>query len=110
MKQQPLVQHSGHGITATVLGSLAICVFLLNTTLWLFFRVDNQLEYPHQVLLTALGCFNLIIIMFGLASSFKGILQAGRKKTLPLIGLGLNLFTLTCYLIVIITYLARKYF
>lgn len=105
-----MVQHSGHGITATVLGSLAVCIFLLNTSLWLFFRVDNQLEYPHQVLLTVLGCFNLTIIVFGLASSFKGILQAGRKKTLPLIGLGLNSFTLILYLIVIITYLSRKYF
>ncbi|MEK7309248.1 MAG: hypothetical protein AAB038_00330 [Planctomycetota bacterium] len=108
--KQPMVQHSGHGITSTVLGSLAICVFLLNTTLWLFFRVDNQLEYPHQVLLAVLGGFNLVIIFFGLASSFKGILQAGRKKTLPLIGLGLNLFTLIFYLIVVITYLSRKYF
>lgn len=107
---QPMVQHSGHGITSTVLGSLAICVFLLNTTLWLFFRVDSQLEYHHQVLLAVLGCFNLIIIFFGLASSFKGIIQAGRKKTLPLIGLGLNSLILVLYLIVIIIYLARKYF
>lgn len=105
-----MVQHSGHGITATVLGSLAICIFLLNTSLWLFFRVDDQLEYPHQVLLAVLGVFNLVIIFFGLTSSFKGILQSGRKKTLPLIGLGLNLFTLVLYLIVIITYLSRKYF
>ncbi|MBI5778318.1 MAG: hypothetical protein HZA49_02555 [Planctomycetes bacterium] len=110
MKQLPMIQHSGHGITATVLGSLAICIFLLNTSLWLFFRVDNQLEYPHQVLLASLAGFNLIIIFFGLASSFKGILQSGRNKTLPLIGLGLNAFTLVLYLIVIITYLSRKYF
>jgi len=109
MKQQPTIQHSGHGITSTVLGSLAVCIFLLNTSLWLFFRVDSQLEYPHQILLAVLGGFNLTIIFFGLASSFKGILQAGRKKTLPLIGLGLNSFTLILYLIVIITYLARKY-
>jgi len=107
---QPMVQHSGHGITSTVLGSLAICVFLLNTTLWLFFRVDSQLEYPHQVLLLVLGCFNLVIVMFGLASSFKGILQTGRKKTLPLIGLGLNSFIMALYLILIITYLVKKYF
>jgi len=105
-----MVQHSGHGITSTVLGSLAICVFLLNTTLWLFFRVDSQLEYPHQVLLSVIACFNMIIIVFGLASSFKGIIQAGRKKTLPLIGLGLNSFVLALYLIVIIAYLTRKYF
>lgn len=109
MKQQPMIQHSGHGITSTVLGSLAVCVFLLNTTLWLFFRVDSQLEYPHQVLLASLAAFNLIIVFFGLASSFKGIFQAGRKKTLPLIGLGLNLSILTLYLIVIIPYLAKRY-
>jgi len=107
---QPVVQHSGHGITSTVLGSLAICVFLLNATLWLFFRIDNQLEYFHQVLLSVVACFNMLIIVFGLASGFKGILQAGRKKTLPLIGLGLNSFILILYLIVIIAYLARKHF
>lgn len=108
--KQSMIQHSGHGITSTVLGSLAICVFLLNMTLWLFFRIDNQLEYSHQVLLSVLACFNMLIVVFGLASSVKGILQAGRKKTLPLIGLGLNLFILILYLIVIIAYLSRKYF
>ncbi|MEW6025770.1 MAG: hypothetical protein AB1599_00545 [Planctomycetota bacterium] len=105
--KQPMVQHSGHGITSTVLGSLAICIFLLNTTLWLFFRVDNQLEYPHKVLLAVLACFNLAIIIFGLAGGFKGIAQPGRKKTLPLIGLGLNAFVLALYLIIIVVYLSR---
>jgi hypothetical protein len=109
-RKGPVIQHSGHGITATVLGSLAICIFLLNITLWLYFRIDSQMEYFHQVFLVALGCFNLVIILFGLIGSVKGLLQSGRNKTLPLIGMGLNFFALSLYAIIIGTYLFRKYF
>lgn len=110
VKPPPIIQHSGHGITATVLGSLAVCMFLLNITLWLFFRIDNQSSYFHQTILVSLGCFNLLAAMFGLISSVKGLLQIGRNKILPMIGMGLNIFVLALYFIVIGISLIRKYF
>ncbi|MDI6732547.1 MAG: hypothetical protein QME51_02815 [Planctomycetota bacterium] len=106
----PWREHSGHGITATVLGSLAICILLLNITLWLFFRAEGNLTYSNQVILTSLGVFNLVVIIFGAVNGFKGIRESARKRVLPLIGLALNLFVFLFYLAGIINWSLKRYY
>lgn len=107
---QSLPQHSGHGITAIVLGSLGIFILLLNITFWLLFRSNNQLGFFNQVLIGLLIFINISVIILGLISSFRGIFQQERKKTLAISGLVLNLFTLMLYITGIIIWCIRKYF
>ncbi|MFH1231808.1 MAG: hypothetical protein V1709_09970 [Planctomycetota bacterium] len=90
--------HSGLGITGIVLGSLAVFILLLNITLFMVFRANNHLTSSNQLVLTVLAVFNIIIVIVGLTSSLKGILQQERKKTLAVIGLVLNLFVLILYI------------
>lgn len=102
------VSHSGHGITAIVLGSLSIFLCLLNIVLWLFFKMDNPSLTPyHRFLLTVLGSLNLTITVFGLISSFRGLLQRSRKKALAIIGLVLNSIILVVYILVIVILIIR---
>lgn len=90
--------HSGLGITGIVLGSLAVFILLLDITLWMIFRANNHLTSSNQLILTVLSILNIIIVIVGLTSSLKGILQQERKKTLAVIGLVLNLFVLILYI------------
>jgi hypothetical protein len=92
------LQHSGLGITGIVLGALSVFVLLLDITLWMIFRANNHLTFVNQLILTGLAIFNVVIVVFGLASSLKGILQQERKKTLAIIGLVLNLFVFLLYI------------
>ena len=94
--------HSGLGITGIVLGSLAVFILLLDITFWMIFRSNNYLTLSNQLILTALSILNIIIVIVGLISSLKGILQQERKKTLAVIGLALNLFVLILYIIGVI--------
>lgn len=94
--------HSGLGITGIVLGSLAVFILLLDITFWMIFRSNNYLTLSNQLILTVLSILNIIIVIVGLISSLKGILQQERKKTLAVIGLALNLFVLILYIIGVI--------
>ena len=94
--------HSGLGITGIVLGSLAVFILFLDITFWMIFRSNNYLTLSNQLILTALSILNIIIVIVGLISSLKGILQQERKKTLAVIGLALNLFVLILYIIGVI--------
>ena len=102
--------HSGRGITGTVLGALAVFILFLYITFWLIFRANNQLTSSNQLLLVLLFLFNIIMVIFGLISSLKGIFQQERKKILAVSGLVLNLFVLILYISGVIIWVLGRYF